>query len=183
MQSTWADAPSFLAPEAYQKSSDWVASAAAAGAGDAPLVTNTNILGRAVRHPLPPSRRIPPNLEKELELANLSDACEELRCRMVKYEHATGRADAVGALFRRPVAQGYTEFLFKTSTRLFEYLGDAEMAREAAERKLEGVKETADSALELVMELRAELKSVKEVAPCTCLLTSLDALYMSLDVS
>jgi len=76
-------------------------------------------LGRPVRQPVPGiARRAAASVEnREVEMANLADVCEELRCTMVKYEFATGRQDTAPGLFRRPVQQGYTEFLYKTSMR------------------------------------------------------------------
>lgn len=76
-------------------------------------------LGRPVRQPVPGgARRAAVAVEnREVEMANLADVCEELRCTMVKYEFATGRQDQAPGLFRRPVQQGYTEFLYKTSMR------------------------------------------------------------------
>lgn len=117
-------------------------------------------LGRAVRQPI--SRRAPPAVEREVELANLSDACEELRCRIVKYEHSTGRPDAPG-LFRRPVQQGFTEFLFRASERAFEYLGESDRAREALERRVDAAEEVSSQALLLIAEMREELHAAKQV--------------------
>ena len=103
--------------------------------------------------------------DKVTELEHLSTACEVLRTKIVKYEFATGRhlqQPPPVPIERNPDVPGcYTDFLLQASARLYEYLGDSEKSREAMAADLQKVRATADTAVQEIVLLRAEMEAMR----------------------